>query len=126
VGGLRCPLLDARRGEVFAAVYDAAGTMLVPPRALPRTLALSELERLTGGAERVLVGEVALELEGPPPVHRAPETDLPHAAFIGAIGAKLAGDGSPVEPLSVREPDAAKPRVAPDTLVRSLGSGERS
>jgi tRNA threonylcarbamoyladenosine biosynthesis protein TsaB len=34
-GDLRLPLIDARRGEVFAALYDAAGTPVWPPFVAP-------------------------------------------------------------------------------------------
>jgi tRNA threonylcarbamoyladenosine biosynthesis protein TsaB len=34
-GALRAPVIDARRGEVFAAVFDAAGAEVIPAAVLP-------------------------------------------------------------------------------------------
>lgn len=109
--GLRVPLLDARRNELFAAVYDEAGRELVAPLALPRDSALSTLEERAPG-ERVLLGEVTatLSVEG---AQRSAETDLPHAGFTAIVGAGLDPALAPAEPLYVRGADAIKPDLPP-------------
>ncbi len=109
--GLRVPLLDARRSELFAAVYDAAGQELVAPLALPQVSALSTLEERAPGA-RVLIGEVTAVLAVPGAL-RSAETDLPHAGFTAIVGAGLDPALSPAEPLYVREADAIKPDLPP-------------
>jgi tRNA threonylcarbamoyladenosine biosynthesis protein TsaB len=48
-GGLRAVVLDARRGEVYAAVYDARGAVVLPETVMPfaawlRTLPEGEIE----------------------------------------------------------------------------------
>lgn len=109
--GLRIPLLDARRNELFCAVYDAAGRELVAPAALPRDSALSTLEERAPG-ERVLVGEVTAEL-GLAGAVRSMETDLPHATWTAILGAELDPAAAPAEPLYVRGADAIKPDLPP-------------
>ncbi len=107
--GDRCaPLLDAKKGEVFLAAYDASLTPLLAPEHAPREEALA---RVPAGA--VVVGAVAAELAGAgAAIARGPGLDLPSAAAIARIGAGRIG-GAPgahdpglLEPLYVRAPDA--------------------
>lgn len=109
--GHRVPLLDARRGELFAAVYTAGGDELAPPFVLARDEARSVLEARAPGA-RVLVGEVTGSL-GLPGALRSARTDLPHAASTALLGAGLDPALAPAEPLYVREADAIKPDLPP-------------
>lgn len=115
VSGLRVPLLDARRGEVFAAAYDEHGVERLAARALPRATALAELDGLVGPA-RVLLGAVAVELAGPASSLRSPETDLPHAALTALLGGELEPGAHPPEPLYVRDAGATRPVLRPSPL----------
>jgi len=109
--GLRVPLLDARRSELFAAVYDETGQELVAPLVLARDTALAQLLERAPGA-RVLIGEVT-EALGIADALRSAESDLPHAASTARVGAGLDPALAPAEPLYVREADAIKPELPP-------------
>lgn len=106
--GLRCALTDARRGEVFVAVYDANGRERVAPVALPREGFLDALARLgltnQERAALTFLGEPAVELG----LTTADEpTRLPSAEWVARLGASRE---SPAEPTYAREPDATLPR----------------
>lgn len=58
---LRAVVLDARRGEVYAAVYDDAGNLVVPEVVAKLT---PWLETLPPGVEEFLSNDLALLLEG--------------------------------------------------------------
>lgn len=121
-GATVCPIIDARRGEVYAALYRFAGD------ALERTsddmvLPLEQFVSNNAG-ERIFVGEAKAQEACSLAVangYRAvalggAELHL-RASFAAAIGAaKLTRDGAndaaSLEPLYVRAPDAsARPRV---------------
>ncbi|MEJ7732829.1 MAG: tRNA (adenosine(37)-N6)-threonylcarbamoyltransferase complex dimerization subunit type 1 TsaB [Polyangiaceae bacterium] len=57
-GDVALALLDAKRGEVFAAAYDASGALLLAPLYAPNAAAASLAERLPG-RRVVLVGAAA-------------------------------------------------------------------
>jgi tRNA threonylcarbamoyladenosine biosynthesis protein TsaB len=108
-------LLDARKSEVFVAVYDPHGAVLVPPSHVPLDRIQERLAPLRGG-RLVAVGEATslVDLRGTP-VHRSPETDLPDAATIARVGALRVGkadtdDLASLEPLYVRPPDLTMPK----------------
>jgi tRNA threonylcarbamoyladenosine biosynthesis protein TsaB len=115
-GDLVVPVIDARKGELFLAAFDAPGAPpRLPPRHLPRAevpAALDSLDALGAGGRLVIVGEVAEELpELRPHRARGPGLDFPDAAWIGRVAAgRLAAAAPPdlalLEPLYVRAPDA--------------------
>jgi tRNA threonylcarbamoyladenosine biosynthesis protein TsaB len=114
--GLRCALLDAGRGELFAAVHDARGVEV----AAPRTVAPGDLAAwLAGlGVECTLLGEAGAAAGLP--VYRSDLTDLPHAVCVALLAGELTELEAPAEPHYVRAPDAIRPN-----LPRSpLSSGE--
>lgn len=115
--GQRCPILDARRGEVFAALYDRDGTELSPPRAVARAGIAEELERLCPLRERVLVGEACRELDLPDAAFRSAETDLPHAIWTARIGARLSEETAS-DPLYVRDAGAVRPELPPSPFEK--------
>jgi tRNA threonylcarbamoyladenosine biosynthesis protein TsaB len=111
-------LLDAKKSEVFAAAYDAAGLTLAEPLHVPRQQAADWVASVaSASSQEVLVcGEIAAELhirQGR--LVRHPDCDLPSAASIAAL-AQLRWSQNPVsrlhdlEPLYVRPPDAQLPR----------------
>ncbi|HLM73993.1 MAG TPA: tRNA (adenosine(37)-N6)-threonylcarbamoyltransferase complex dimerization subunit type 1 TsaB [Polyangiaceae bacterium] len=112
-GDLVAAAVDAKKGEVFLAVFDASQASLelvLPPCHVPRAAVAEVLAKAAEGRTLVLVGEPAAPLsEGPPP-------ELPEAAWIGRVAAARLFSGGGVdpaalEPLYVRPPDA-KPFVA--------------
>jgi tRNA threonylcarbamoyladenosine biosynthesis protein TsaB len=54
-------VLDARRGEVYAAVYDASGNLVTPEVVVKLA---TWLESLPGGVEEFLSNDLPLVLEG--------------------------------------------------------------
>ncbi len=116
VRGARCAVVDARRAEVFCALYAPEGSELASAVAVPRDSALLRIAVLAAGAKVVLVGEAATELGGRP-IFRSDESDLPHARWTAEIGAQVDVAGAPAAPLYVREPDAIQPDLPPSPLA---------
>jgi len=106
-----CALLDARRSELFAAVYDSELRELRAPLALP----IEELsEFLAASGVATVVGEVALTLDHGRPIATGRTLELPHARWVAALAAELDEASSPPEPQYVRGIGATLP-----TLPRS-------
>lgn len=114
--GLRCPVLDARRGEMFVALYSPEGTELEAPQLV--TSATDLLRFATAAASEVLfLGCAPVLLESVPGVYRSPETDLPHARWV-ALAAEQAPPSAAARPLYIREATAVVPHLPPNPLDR--------
>lgn len=103
-----CALLDARREELFAAVYTESHTELRPPVALP----IADLGQFLQSCGAVsVVGEVALGL--PHGLRHAvgPLLDLPHARWVAALASELDEASFPPEPQYVRGIGATLPSL---------------
>lgn len=103
--------LDARRGEVYAQLFDQAGTALGPPAAVP----LDELPafappgplRLAGGG-----ADLAAAALGRDGLVRASPAG-PDAAVLAALAARGGVPaGGPPEPIYLRAPDAKLPAAS--------------
>jgi tRNA threonylcarbamoyladenosine biosynthesis protein TsaB len=103
-----CALLDARRNELFLAVYDADLRELCAPQALP-VEDLSNFLATSGVA--TLVGEVARTLAHGLPVATGQTLDLPHARWVAALTLELSEASSPPEPQYVRGIGATLPAL---------------
>ncbi len=120
-GILLCPVLDARRGEVFAAGYrlDAAGyklSMVLPGRAEPLDRFLERIEE-----PALFSGDGSLKFQGVIKEHLgdmarfAPaDRNLPSAIEVAILGqARLASgevdDIASLQPVYLRAPDARLP-----------------
>lgn len=117
-------VLDARKGEVFAAIHDRDGIAVWGPRHLPReevaALASARAEHaavVVGEVLATLPGDVAAVLGAP---IRARALDLPDAVAIGRAAAIRLGEGPAaafdpalLEPVYVRAPDARPMADAP-------------
>jgi len=101
-----CALLDARRSELFAAVYDQELTELRPPLVLP-VEHLADFLRASGVAS--VVGEVARTLAHGRILASGPTLDLPHARWIAVLTGELDEASAPVEPEYVRGIGATLP-----------------
>ena len=118
-GRFRAPLMDARRGEVYAAVYDARGNTVVDEVVTP----WSEFVELVGRREVTFLSCDAglFTVNGAAPLHAARRSssgsarhmtlDIPIAAGVGHIAARLMASGVALDPLElnanyVRRPDA--------------------
>jgi tRNA threonylcarbamoyladenosine biosynthesis protein TsaB len=103
-----CALLDARREELFAAVYIDGRRELHAPVALP-VQHLPDFLRDLGAV--TVVGEVAREL-GLGAAHLSgPTLDLPHARWVAALAAELDEHEFPPEPQYVRGIGATLPNL---------------
>ena len=109
-------VVDARRGEVFAAVYGGAGAELRPPARvapadLPGLLASAAAE---GGAGVLAVGNGARRYRhalGPATLGGRSLDDPSPAALVAVAAARMADGRQPVppgdvRPVYLREPDA--------------------
>jgi tRNA threonylcarbamoyladenosine biosynthesis protein TsaB len=106
--GYRCTFLDARRREVFCAVYSSDGAEIVPPHALARASAVARIRESLPPGPHLLVGEAAAELSSAD-LLRTAQTDLPHAQWAAVLAEEAPASHGFVEPLYVREPDAVRP-----------------
>jgi tRNA threonylcarbamoyladenosine biosynthesis protein TsaB len=121
--------LDAKKGEVFLALFDASLTPLLEAAHIARPLAHETLVRATSGRSFILIGEplVAQPLSTGAPSDPArspdasapvlPPPELPEAAWIGrvAMARLMTGGGvdpAVLEPLYVRPPDAKPARTS--------------
>ena len=108
-----CALLDARRDELFAAVYCDGTRQLHAPVALP-SQHLPEFVRDFGVV--TVVGEVARGLECGAHFLAGPLLDLPHARWVAALAAELDEAAFPPEPQYVRGIGATLPNLPPSPL----------
>lgn len=118
-GGFRAPLMDARRGEVYAAVYDAQGHAVVDEIVTP----WSAFVEIVGRREVTFLScDAGLFSEhgaAPPRASRRSSSgsarhmtlNVPLAVGVGRIAARLMASGKVLDPLElnanyVRRPDA--------------------
>ncbi len=110
-GRPRLALLDARRGELFAALYGGSGERLWGPwvggpGALCERLAELRLAPLAAGSGALRFSdELAgcdVEVPGGGDLHRV------RARHICALASEGAGEGLPLEPIYLRPPDAER------------------
>jgi tRNA threonylcarbamoyladenosine biosynthesis protein TsaB len=113
--GCRCVLLDARKGELFAAVYAPDGRELVPVQLVP--VALAEVRRLAADEAAIYLGNGTVLLPELPDVHRSPETDTPHARWVAAA-ARSAMPSPMLGALYVRDAGAVRPVLPENPLAR--------
>jgi tRNA threonylcarbamoyladenosine biosynthesis protein TsaB len=121
-GDLLVPVIDAKKGEVFLAAFDAPeAPPLLPPQHLPRDAAFAAVAAAAAGRRIVVAGEAAEEIALLRPYRaQGHGFDLPDAIWIGRVAlgrlgaapgagrARTAGehDAALLEPLYVRAPDA--------------------
>ena len=109
IPGLRCAILDARRGEVFAAAYEAGprAVQALPPAALPAVGAHASLSQELA-APIVWVGS-GLGLLNQPASFSSPETEEPGAFAVGLLAEELDPADHPPEPVYIRDVGATLP-----------------
>ncbi len=119
---LICPLLDARKSEVYGALYDCSRPLPSPRMVdcvLPPALFLDRLAALTG-EQIIFLGDGALryhdqiaERLGDQALFAPPSLQEPHAANGALLALHAAGHGGLLEPshllpVYLRAPDAVK------------------
>jgi tRNA threonylcarbamoyladenosine biosynthesis protein TsaB len=112
--GLRCPVLDARREEMFVALYAPDGMELEAPQLVT---SVADLRRFTTDAssEVLFLGSAPRLLESIPGVFRSFETDLPHARWV-ALTAEQAPASAHARPIYIRDAVAVVPHLPPNPL----------
>lgn len=108
-----CALLDARREELFAAVYGTDLGVLQAPTTVP-IADLSDFLARAGVA--TVVGEVAHALPHGRVLARGPYLDLPHARWVAALAQGLDEAAFPPDPEYVRGIGATLPNLPPSPL----------
>ncbi len=114
-----CPvaaLIDARRGELYMALYAHTGKILRAPEAV----AVENAHELLPDGDLMLAGSGAKLLAGSRTMTSAPE--LPEASVWAAAAAKMSAEASPPLPLYLRAPDA-KPPAPGSQVQRALEPG---
>jgi tRNA threonylcarbamoyladenosine biosynthesis protein TsaB len=114
--GVRCAVLDARRGEVFVAAYATGprAAEVLPPVALPTASALEGLAvQLQGPVTWIGSG---LALLGTTPACTLPGTLEPSAAAVGLLAEKLDPATNPALPVYIRDAGATLPDLGAPAL----------
>jgi tRNA threonylcarbamoyladenosine biosynthesis protein TsaB len=102
-----CPVLDARKNEVYAALYRTREgwlELLAAPRAVPPATLAEELRDATEGplvfvGDAVLpFGTVFVEVLGPRALLAPADLRLPSAVTVGELGASALARGEPADP----------------------------
>jgi tRNA threonylcarbamoyladenosine biosynthesis protein TsaB len=112
---LRCPVLDARRGETFFAVYTPAGIELLGPR-VASSVDVLEQAVLSLDPTPLFLGVGCPSLTDGRVAHRSSETDLPHARWT-ALAAFARAPGAQVVPAYVRHAVVIIPQLPPNPLA---------
>lgn len=135
--GLRWPIVDARRGELFVACFDADGTEIVGPRPLSRQGFADSLSRLRKDVplpprEHCVLGHALTEVPGLErelreadlgfAPFRSDATDWPSAGAIGQV-VTLGGEVGPAAPEYLRDADATIPNLPPSPLLQPYRVG---
>lgn len=116
------PMLDARRGQIYAGLYGPGVRPLCEDRVCDPVPWLQSLAREPGrllvlGSGADLYADAIRAALGPRAERPAPQRALLRAAHVGALGARLASEGGALEPERVelrylRPPQAERKRVA--------------
>jgi len=108
-----CALLDARRSELFIAVYTDRQRELCAPAALPVEDLADFLDRY---AVVSVVGEVAASLPHARKRIAGSTLDLPHARWVASLAGELDEAQFPPEPQYVRGVGATLPTLPPSPI----------
>ena len=111
---LAAPIIDARRGHVYAGLYAADGACLLEPFVAEPQRALELLAEKTAGAAVELVGSGAGLAPDPPAGWRlAAAAEQIDAKIVARLAAAAPRPDGPPAPLYLRPPDAKPPKPGP-------------
>lgn len=118
-GSLAAAVIDARRGQVYAALYDETGASVLPAFVAEPEKALKMLEEKAAGAAVALAGSGAALLPGAPSAWvRAGGEEIDGKTVARLAAAAPLPEGPPA-PLYLRAPDAKPGRPG---LFESAGA----
>jgi tRNA threonylcarbamoyladenosine biosynthesis protein TsaB len=130
VGGLVCPVLDARRGEVTFALFECRplAVRVIDDHVGPVPALLA---RMPAGAEITFSGDgvphLLEEFRVRPGWHHAPETLwYPRAAVTGRVGGRRLARGERDEPHLLRPVYARGPGITPSPWTTGEAEGGNS
>ena len=105
------PIIDARRGQVYAGLYTTSGDVIVHPFVSEPQLALNSLADALGGRNCLAIGTGASLLADLPETwSRSNEFDQIDPVAVAQLGVKSDVSKSPPIPLYLRAPDAKPPK----------------
>jgi tRNA threonylcarbamoyladenosine biosynthesis protein TsaB len=120
-GSARAAVVDARRGEVYAALYDAELKVRVPPFAAPPDDALKKLREAAPSETLRIAGATALLGSLPEGVVATPGERI-DAKIVARLAARASEPKAPPAPLYIRPPDVKPP--APSRFAALLRTEE--
>jgi tRNA threonylcarbamoyladenosine biosynthesis protein TsaB len=119
-GGVIAPVFDARRGQVYAAVYGRGGAAaLAPFVAAPEDAAVKIAAAIDGEAVTLAGSGAGLVAAHLPLPHQISAVATIDPAAIARLAARADAPAAPPLPLYLRPPDATPSR---NTLFRGLGA----
>jgi len=111
-----CPMLDAKKGEVYASVYQVAGgeiERLSAPQAISPELLAKRISQPTvfSGRGAIVYRETILKILREKAHFAPPDLNYPDAAAVARVGLSAIEKGEEaelfsIEPLYIRKPDA--------------------
>ena len=108
------PVIDARRGQVYSAVYASNGETLTPPFVSDPKEALRIIADAVGDAPCQLTGSGAALLPGPPRQWQFDGGDGQiDPVVLARLATRMPVPDQPPAPLYLRAPDAAKAKPSP-------------
>ena len=112
--GLVAAVIDARRGQVYAALYGPAGEVLVSPFVAAPEQALKKLIDKAGDQNVATVGSGAALLPGAPSQWTASGApDEIDSKIVARLAASAPAPAGKVSPLYLRPPDAKPGKAGP-------------
>lgn len=109
--GLIAAVIDARRGQVYAGLYDAGGAERIPPFVTEPESALQKLTDAAGHAPVAVVGNGGGEFSAlPDGWSLSGADDQIDPAIVARLVARAPAPSGPPAPLYLRGPDAKPPK----------------
>lgn len=110
---LIAPVIDARREQVYAGLYESAGDVLIAPFVAAPKEAMRQLLDKAGASSVALVGSGSSLLSPPSRWSHSGADDQIDAAVVARLASLAPNPSGPPRPLYLRAPDAKPPKQRP-------------